>query len=49
VLAPYHFLADLSGQAFAKREPAGIRNVTHVSGKLYTVPLAISGLGRSTT
>src|SRR4051794_4155901 len=45
VLAPYHFLADLSGQRFARREPAGIRNVTHVAGKLYTVPLAISGLG----
>jgi raffinose/stachyose/melibiose transport system substrate-binding protein len=45
VLAPYHFLADLSGQRFAKREPAGIKKVTHVGGKLYTVPLAISGLG----
>src|SRR4051795_13281779 len=45
VLAPYHFLADLSSQSFAKREPGGIKKVTHVGGKLYTVPLAISGLG----
>jgi raffinose/stachyose/melibiose transport system substrate-binding protein len=45
VLAPYHFLADLSKQPFAKREPAGIKSVTHVGGKLYTVPLGLSGLG----
>jgi raffinose/stachyose/melibiose transport system substrate-binding protein len=45
VLAPYHFLADLSKQAFAKREPGGIKSVTHVGGKLYTVPLGLSGLG----
>lgn len=45
VLAPYHFLKDLSKQPFAKREPAGIKPVTHVAGKLYTVPLGLSGLG----
>src|SRR5262249_8671746 len=45
VVAPYPFLADLSHQRFASREPKGIRKVTHVAGKLYTVPLAISGLG----
>jgi raffinose/stachyose/melibiose transport system substrate-binding protein len=45
VLAPYKFLADLSTQPFAKREPAGIRSVTHVKGKLYMVPPAYSGIG----
>jgi raffinose/stachyose/melibiose transport system substrate-binding protein len=45
VLAPYHYLADLSSQPFAKREPAGIRSVTHVKGKLYFVPPAYSGIG----
>lgn len=45
VLAPYHYLADLSKQPFAKKEPGGIKSVTHVDGKLYTVPLALSGLG----
>jgi raffinose/stachyose/melibiose transport system substrate-binding protein len=45
VLAPYGYLADLSSQPFAKREPAGIKSVTHVDGKLYTVPLGLSGLG----
>src|SRR5262245_49934899 len=48
VLAPYHYLADLSKQPFAKREPAGIRAVTHVNGKLYTVPLGLSGDRKST-
>jgi raffinose/stachyose/melibiose transport system substrate-binding protein len=45
VLAPYHYLADLSKQPFAKREPAGIKAVTHVGGKLYFVPPAYSGIG----
>jgi raffinose/stachyose/melibiose transport system substrate-binding protein len=45
VLAPYHYLADLSKEAFAKREPAGIKAVTHVNGKLYFVPPAFSGIG----
>jgi raffinose/stachyose/melibiose transport system substrate-binding protein len=45
VLAPYHYLADLSKQSFAKREPAGIKAVTHVNGKLYFVPPAFSGIG----
>jgi raffinose/stachyose/melibiose transport system substrate-binding protein len=45
VLAPYHYLADLTKQPFAKREPGGIKSVTHVGGKLYTVPLGLSGLG----
>jgi raffinose/stachyose/melibiose transport system substrate-binding protein len=45
VLAPYHYLADLSKQPFAKREPAGIKAVTHVGGRLYFVPPAFSGIG----
>jgi raffinose/stachyose/melibiose transport system substrate-binding protein len=45
VLAPYGYLADLSKQPFAKREPAGIKAVTHVKGKLYFVPPAYSGIG----
>jgi diketogulonate reductase-like aldo/keto reductase len=45
VLAPYHYLADLSKQSFAKREPAGIKAVTHVGGRLYFVPPAYSGIG----
>jgi len=45
VLAPYGYLKDLSKQPFAKTEPAGIKSVTHVNGKLYTVPLGLSGLG----
>jgi raffinose/stachyose/melibiose transport system substrate-binding protein len=45
VLAPYHYLANLSSQPFAKREPAGLKVVTHVSGKLYFVPPAYSGIG----
>jgi raffinose/stachyose/melibiose transport system substrate-binding protein len=45
VLAPYRYLADLSKEAFAKREPAGIKAVTHVNGKLYFVPPAFSGIG----
>jgi raffinose/stachyose/melibiose transport system substrate-binding protein len=45
VLAPYHYLADLSKQPFAKREPKGIQFVTHVNGKLYIVPVAFSGIG----
>jgi raffinose/stachyose/melibiose transport system substrate-binding protein len=45
VLAPYGYLHDLSKEAFAKREPAGIKAVTHVDGKLYFVPPAFSGIG----
>jgi raffinose/stachyose/melibiose transport system substrate-binding protein len=45
VLAPYNYIADLSKQPFATREPAGIRAVTHVKGKLYVVPPALSGIG----
>lgn len=45
VLAPYGYLADLTKQPFAKREPAGIKQVTHVKGKLYFVPPAYSGIG----
>lgn len=45
VLAPYHYLADLSSQPFAKREPTGLKIVTHVNGKLYFVPPAYSGIG----
>ena len=45
VLAPYRYLADLSSQPFAKREPAGLKVVTHVNGKLYFVPPAFSGIG----
>ena len=45
VLAPYRYLADLSKEAFAKQEPAGIKAVTRVNGKLYFVPPAFSGIG----
>lgn len=45
VLAPYGYLMDLSKQAFAKREPKGLKIVTHVDGKLYFVPPAYSGIG----
>ena len=45
VLAPYGYLKDLTNQSFAKREPAGIKKVTHVKGKLYFVPPAYSGIG----
>jgi raffinose/stachyose/melibiose transport system substrate-binding protein len=45
ILAPYGYLADLSSQPFAKREPAGLKVVTHVGGKLYIVPVAYSGIG----
>jgi raffinose/stachyose/melibiose transport system substrate-binding protein len=45
VLAPYRYLADLTTQPFAKREPAGLKAVTRLNGKLYFVPPAFSGIG----
>jgi raffinose/stachyose/melibiose transport system substrate-binding protein len=45
VLVPGGYLADLSGRAWAKRTPAGLRPVTRVNGKTYTLPLAFSGIG----
>lgn len=45
VLAPNGYLADLSKQPFAKREPAGLKKVTRVGGKLYFIPNAYSGIG----
>jgi raffinose/stachyose/melibiose transport system substrate-binding protein len=45
VLVPGGYLADLSGRPWAKRTPAGLRSVTRVNGKTYTLPLAFSGIG----
>ena len=45
VLVPGGYLADLSGRPWAKRTPAGLRSVTRVDGKTYTLPLAFSGIG----
>ena len=46
MLAPYHYLTDLSTQPFAKREPAGLKVVTHVNGQaLLRAPRRYSGIG----
>ncbi|MGW9131810.1 ABC transporter substrate-binding protein [Streptomyces sp. NPDC055681] len=44
VLAPGGYLADLSGQGWAKRVPDGVKSVTQVKGKTYVLPLTFTGI-----